>query len=336
MNVEKLPSGSYRVRKQIDGKRVSMIFDHKPTEREVQREVVEKMKTAKKTVHKQTRMTFRQAADKYCDAKKNVLKPNTYREYMKTCDRLDDWFTEMFIDEIEQIDIDKQINDLSATRSPKTVRNYHAFISAILGTFRPNMVIHTTLPQKRQNKAYMPSESDVKAIIKELEGTMFYIPMILASYGMRRGEICALTVDDIEGDIVHITKSLARDINNNWITDIPKTTESNRDIIIPMKLADMIREQGYVYKGHPNSITEKLYKVQKQLGIPKFSIHKLRHYFASVLSANNVPEADILALGGWNTEHVMKSIYRYSMLDKKEQAKRNAINSITNSLDFNS
>ena len=42
------------------------------------------------------------------------------------------------------------------------------------------------------------------------------------------------------------------------------------------------------------------------------------------MSALGVPEADILKLGGWKSDHVMKSVYRHSMMDKEEKAKREA------------
>ena len=60
--------------------------------------------------------------------------------------------------------------------------------------------------------------------------------------------------------------------------------------------------------------------------------NKLRHYFASEMSALGVPEADILRLGGWETDHVMKSVYRHSMIDKEEQAKREASRKFQNAL----
>ena len=43
-----------------------------------------------------------------------------------------------------------------------------------------------------------------------------------------------------------------------------------------------------------------------------------------MLSAPGVPEADILKMGGWETDHVMKLVYRRSMMDKEEKAKREA------------
>lgn len=103
-----------------------------------------------------------------------------------------------------------------------------------------------------------------------------------------------------------------------------KTTENTRNIIIPADLADKIKIQGYVYKGHSESITKHLEKVEDRLGIPRFPLHKLWHYFASQMSAMGVPEADILKMGGWETDHVMKSMYRHSMMEKEEQAKRAA------------
>ncbi len=111
-----------------------------------------------------------------------------------------------------------------------------------------------------------------------------------------------------------------------------KTTESTRDIIIPIELSDKIKNKGYVYKGHPNSITCYLFKAQDPLGIFRFSIHKLRHYFASEMSALGKPEADILRMGGWETDYVMKSVYRHSMMDKEENAKREASDKLQNAL----
>lgn len=99
-----------------------------------------------------------------------------------------------------------------------------------------------------------------------------------------------------------------------------------------MCLASGRYRQGYVYKGHPNTIYDCLKRTEKNLVIPYFSLHKLRHYFASQMSAMGVPEADILKMGGWETDHVMKSVYRHSMKDKEEQAKREAAENLRNAL----
>ncbi len=73
-------------------------------------------------------------------------------------------------------------------------------------------------------------------------------------------------------------------------------------------------------------------KLEKELDIPHFSLHKLRHYFASEMSTLGVPDADILRLGGWETDSVMKSVYRHSMMEKEENAKREAAEKLRNAL----
>lgn len=329
MKIEKLPSGSYRVRKMYKGKMYTVITDYKPTQKDALLLLSEKMKKAEK---KCEHMTFRAAAESYVEMKRNVLSPKTIKEYSEKVKRLPEWFCSIPVTDVSQTDINKLVNELSKDKSPKTVRDYHGFISSILGTFYPDLRISTTLPQKVKSEPYTPSQEDVKRILKEVEGSDYEIAITLACYGMRRSEICALTIDDIKGDIVCINKAMVQNDNNEWVIKTTKTTESTREIIIPTELADKIRERGYIYRGHPGRITKNLEKVEDRLGIPRFPLHKLRHYFASQMSALGVPEADILKMGGWETDHVMKSVYRHSMMEKEEQAKREAAEKLRSTL----
>ncbi len=329
MKIEKLPSGSYRIRKTYKGQVYTVVFDCKPT----QKEAVQAMaKELDKVQSAKTNMTFQKAAEGYVDMKRNVLSPRTIKEYSEVANRFPAWFCKLPVSDVTQIHINKLINEISKGRSPKTVSNYHGFVSAVLGTFCPNLRISTTLPQKIKSEPYTPSQEDVKRILAEVNGTKYEIPITLACYGMRRSEICALQLEDVDGDIVHINKALVLNEDKEWVVKTTKTTESTRDIIIPSNLAEKIQEQGYVYKGHPGSITKGLERIERRLGIPKFPLHKLRHYFASEMSALGVPEADILRMGGWETDHVMKSVYRHSMMDKQEQAKRDAAEKLRKAL----
>ncbi len=109
--------------------------------------------------------------------------------------------------DITALDVQEEINRMSKEHSPKTVRNYHGFISAVLGVFYPNLKLTTTLPQKIKHNPYIPSDKDVKRILEYTKDTEYEIPLILACYGLRRSEIYALTLDDIDGDCVHVTKA---------------------------------------------------------------------------------------------------------------------------------
>ena len=329
MKIEKLPSGSYRIRKMYKGETHTVIFDYKPTQKEAMQAMAAELDKVKCA---ETQMSFLRAAESYVDMKRNVLSPRTIKEYVEMARRFPEWFSSLSVSDITQVHINRLVNELSHDKSPKTVRNYHGFLTAILGTFYPSLRICTTLPQKLKNEPYTPSRGDVRRILAEAKDTPYEIPITLACYGMRRSEICALQIDDINGDTVHISKAMVLNENKEWIIKTTKTTESTRSIIIPAELAEKIQRQGYVYKGHPNSISDYLLKTEKRLGIPHFSIHKLRHYFASEMSALGVPEADILKMGGWGTDHVMKRVYRHSMMDKEEKAKREAAEKLQSAL----
>lgn len=329
MNIEKLPSGSYRASMMKNGKRYRITYETKPSKRQAESDLYEMI--SKEPDSPNHGMTFREAAEKYVDMKRNVLSPSTIRVYAKYCDWMPEWFPEIQIDKITQVEINKVVNEISANHSPKTVRNYHGFITAILATFRPQIKICTTLPQKRRNEPHIPSDEDVKRLLEALKNTDFYIPVVLACYGMRRGEICALTPDDIEGDVVHIRKTVAYGENNKKIIKTTKTTESERDIIIPVDIAEKIKQQGYVYQGHPNSITRHIQKTEKDLGIEEFTLHKLRHYFASKM-LTITDSKTVQALGGWRTDTVMKSVYAHSMKDEQEKAKREAVEKLNGSI----
>lgn len=321
MKVEKLPSGSYRVRKMYRGTNYTIVFDHKPTQKEVVESLAEKLNTVQE---KRRTLTFLDAAEEYIESKRNVLSPSTVRGYKNILRQLPPSFTGKNLWDITALDVQARINALAREKSQKTVRNYHGFISAVLSMFRPSLKLTTTLPQKVKNKPYIPSDEDVQRILEHAQGTRYEVPLVLACYGMRRSEIIALMPEDIDGDVVRIDKALVQDDRGVWKTKSTKTTAGTREIIIPEHTARRIREQGYVYKGGVSSISAYLSKTQDALGIPRFSIHKLRHYFASKLSAMQIPEADILKLGGWESDYIMKSVYRHSMMEKEEKAKRAA------------
>lgn len=327
MKIEKLPSGSYRVRKMYKGQVYTVIFDGKPTQKEAIKAISDEMGKIK-SLHES--MTFQVAAEKYIESKRNVLSPSTIRGYDTIIRQLSKTIMQKNIHDITNIDVQTEINRISKKCSPKTTRNYHGFISAVLKTFCPGLNLNTTLPQKVKSNPYIPSGEDIRRILKFAKGTQYEIPIILACYGLRRSEICALTLDDIDGDIVRINKAKVQNEKKEWIIKTTKTTASTREVTIPMDIVDKIRTQGYIYKGYPNSITCYLNKMQDILEIPHFSIHKLRHYFASEMSALGVPEADILKMGGWETDHVMKSVYRHSMMEKEENAKREATEKLRN------
>lgn len=304
MTIEQLPSGSYRITQKYNNKRYRVTVDHKPDKKEALQLLAEVMDGC------EVKGSFRAAALDYIKSRENILSPRTVREYYFYPDNLPKWFVDMPLFKIDANQVQKCVNELAADKSAKTIRNYHAFISAVLGMSKPNLKLKTTLPKLQKSEPYIPRREDLAAILKECEGSMFEVPILLACYGLRRGEICALNLEDLTDDnVIHVTKDMVANKEGEWVIKPPKTPTSVRNVPIDDYLADKIRAQGYIYKGHPGSISKHLARVQKKLGLEAFSLHKLRHLFASLLLDKGYNPKLVQELGGWASPDVINRRY---------------------------
>ena len=316
MNITKLPSGSYRLRQTINGRTYSVTVPYKPGKKEAFELIREKMTGANIL-----RKTFLECAHEYIDGKKHTLSPATLRGYESMLRSIPDSFKDKEIGSLTGWDVQVMIDRMTAEgKSPKTVRNFNGFVSAVFSVFCPETIIRTQLPQKLKNERPAPSDDAVKQILDAAAGTRYEVALRLACYGLRRSEICALSADDLNGNRLMINKAIVLNSDNQWITKTTKTTASTRAVYIDDDLAELIRERG-VYDGHPNNIYIYLQQVQDELGLERFSLHALRHYYATTMHSLGVPDADIMAAGGWKTDHVMKTVYRHEKDVETNQAK---------------
>ena len=328
MNIEKLPSGNYRVTQMYQGKRYRITVDHKPSQKEAVQLLAEAMDGC------EVKGTFQAACTDYINSKRNVLSPRTIREYEFYPNRLPKWFVKTPVSQIDAPVVQKCVNELAKELAPKTVRSLHGFISAVLGMAKPNLTLKTTLPRMEKAEPYIPSKNDVERLIEASEGTQYHIPIQLAFYGLRRGEICALEITDLDdNNILHINKDLVQTSSGEWIKKPPKTSTSTRDIPIDDSLAAEIRKQGYIFKGHPETITNFFRRTQDKLGMEHFSPHKMRHLFASILLDKGYDMKTIQGLGGWKGNETISKVYSHSLKLKDEEARKKIIEDIRGFLD---
>ena len=313
----------WRIRELYNGIRYTVTLDHKPTRREAQDLINERINNGQVS----TSDTFQKAAESYTELKSNILSPWTINGYNTILRALSDNFKNTKLSNLDGIAVQKEINKYSATHSPKSTRNAHGFISAVLKVYKPNMSLCTSLPQKAKFEPNTPSEDDIKRIIDAAAGSQYEIVFRLGCYGMRRGEICAITSADINGNMLKINKAKVKDGKTFIVRPMPKTTESNREIYIDDKLADMIRSKdGEIYPGNPDRINKRLTEIQKNLGIEHFRFHDLRAYYASMAHALGIPDAYIMANGGWSSPNIMNRVYKRAFAEKQAQANMSIAN----------
>lgn len=262
-------------------------------------------------------------AQSYIASKSNVLSPSTVKGYTSVLNSaISDDFKQKKMSHITQQDIQLLINNYAADHSPKSVRNLHGFVTAVFRQFRPQMKIYTTLPQKVENERYTPTEDDIKRILDESKNDhLYHIPFQLGIMGLRRSEICALTLDDIEGNTLTINKALVLNKENQWVVKTTKTVAGTRKIYIPDSLVSEVKQAGKIFEGWPNSLLVALNRYQDKLGIPRFRFHDLRHFFCSYAHSKGISDADIMASGGWASDYTMRQVYRHEMNARESQKK---------------
>ena len=312
MKIEKLPSGNFRVRHQVDGRRVSIVLPYKPSKKEASR-LIEEKRTGKDKL----KLTFDEAAKQYIEGKRNTLSPSTIRGYESLRKTIPDEFKSRQIGDLTSWDVQQYINDLSEKHKPKTVRNHHGFISSVFATFAPDTVLRTNLPQKIKKEIYIPTDEEIERIFEAVKGTQYEIPYRLAArYSLRRSEICALKPEDLEGRTLTINKAMVRDENYKWVIKTTKTESSTRTIELDLPLCKLIRTQNAIYDGDPRDLYEHLQNVLRELNITPFPFHVLRHYYVSTAHAMGFPSEVIRYTTGHKTDYVMKNVYLH---EKKEQ-----------------
>lgn len=328
MTIEKV-GRKWRISEQRDGVRYRVTVDHQPSKREASDLIHEKVMEAEPNICKKD--SFEYSCNKYIEIKSNVLSPSTIRGYRTIIRSMSDAFKRTPTAAITQELIQVEVNNYALNHSPKSTRNLHGFISAVLAVYRPRLNISTTLPQKRKYEAVTPLESQIEQILDAVAGTDYEIPYRLGIYGMRRGEICAITSADLTGNMLRINKSKVLNDRNEWIVKpFPKTTESEREIYIDDHLAAMIRERGTAFDDHPNRLNHHLHRLLKRLGLPAFRFHDLRAYYASMAHALGIPDKYIMAHGGWSSANIMDRVYKRAFADKQMEVDKNLGNFLGN------
>lgn len=307
MNITKISKDRYRVRETYKGKMYSKYYRYKPSQREALNDIHELI--SKDNIFSDDK--FSKCAELYIKSKQNILSPSTIRRYRVYMKSIPKQFLELNINEIDKVKLQTLVNDYTLSHNPKTTKCFYGFISSII-KFYTDKHYNIILPQLHKNNSYIPTQNDINNILKLAYNTPYEIPILLASYGLRIGEIMALTLEDIKDGQIQVNKTIVYDENYNQLVKPPKTTESNRMVNVPLYITDLIKQKKEIYKGCANALNRFLSKVQDTLNIKHFTIHKLRHFFATELHNRNVPSKYIQAMGGWATDNIMKSVYTHT------------------------
>ena len=314
MNIEQLPSGSYRIRQMYKGKLYLVTVPYKPTQKEALKLLADKMEDSPPPkVDKSP--TFDTYCTKFIESKEKNCSPATIRSYLTMQKGLSDDFKSMRLLDITSLDVQHELDAYGQNRQPKSVKNMYSLIHSVFALYRPSYKLTIKLPTIVKKAEYEPTTSDIKRIRQAIKGTRYQAVIELCILGLRRGEAVAVTSDDIdEHNVLTISKDIVQDKNEKYvIKNRPKTEDSIRRIPLSQDLADLIRTQGKAYEGDVHEVNVQLHRVQRALNIPEFRLHMLRHFCAAYLHKQRFTDEQIMAWMGYSSPDIMRSVYRYNL-----------------------
>lgn len=332
--IKQLPSGAYHAQvyshTDPDGKRRYESFtsyDYNQVLLEVAQFKADKKQDKIDRSLGKIKLTLGEAMNRYIESKSAVLSPATVRSYRTIVRNYLPILQTIPLDEITRDQVQVAINQEAISHSPKTVRNIHGFLTAVLQTYRPDFVLHTTLPQKKKPSISIPTEDEIKKLFEMTDGTDLYIPVLLAAVcGMRRSEIAALTWDrvDFKKGIIIINQALVLGDDHEFIEKTTKTTAGTRTIrMIPLVSSALQRHKaenptsdGYITI-RPDLISNRFYNLIRKSDLPNYRFHDLRHYTVSVMLSLNVPKNYIADYVGHETENMIDQVYGHIMQSRK-------------------
>ncbi len=314
---KKLPSGSYRVQlyigKDANGKRQYKSFTA-DTKKEAEYLAAQYGVTRREQTD--SKLTLKSAAERYIDSKRNVVSPSTIRGYNAILRNYAGDLMPLRITDITQEAVQISINKLAANHSPKTCRNVHGFISAVMGIYRPEFLLHTTLPQKEHNDIYVPDSAEVEKILKLAAGTINEIPVFLAAEcGLRASEISALKLENITDEYIYVKEANVLDEHNQEVTKQPKSWSGYRKIPIDYDTSAYLKSHAEGERICPRrgvAICNNWGKFREKHGLnSNLNFHALRHHYASKCLIIGIPQKYIAELMGHSSTDMIEKVYQH-------------------------
>lgn len=190
-------------------------------------------------------------------------------------------------------------------------------------------------PKKAREMSILTPEEMHRLLIQAKHDNYYELFLLEAATGMRRGEICGLKWDDInlQSGEINISRQAAV-VDGKISICTPKTKSSSRTIIIPPKVAGVLREykrnvfSEWVFPSpldnekprHPCSVTKILYKLLDRIGCKRVRFHDLRHTFATNAIASGMDIKTLSSIIGHISTETTVNIYTHLTDQMKQEA----------------
>lgn len=326
--MKKRADGRYSVSMMIDGKR--HYFYGK-----TRAEVYEKARKFKE-VQKHGPL-YSDAADEWWSRTVEKVSPSTARGYQAAFTRSKNYFKQP-VTEIRAADVSAFILDTITEYDLgfKAASSHLLVVRSVLsyavnrGYVDINVARDVTVPKDlRRTKRTAASSEEVERMKALPPSTMKTFAMLALYAGLRRGEIIPLRWSDVDLDAgtIRISKAVAYD---GWspVMKTPKTAASLAEVPILPQLDEYLRQirkkTGLVCpnrhgKIYANQQEQRDFWAWSSENDFHFTLHQLRHYFATALWESDVPPDEAQILLRHSSLGMTMNVYREIRKEKTER-----------------
>lgn len=197
-------------------------------------------------------------------------------------------------------------------------------------------------PRMHKSERTYLSATQVRVIIDHAQDERLWpLWVLIATTGLRVSEALGLAWSDIAPDTLTVRRKLVR-VGNEWRLDEPKSRRSQRTVMLIPAAQEALAEQrarqdaeradypqpidGLVFttpKGQPihsSNVLPSWYRTLARLGLPKVTIHDLRHSCATILLGAGVPLPVIAEILGHSTMRVTADLYTHIVPELRRDA----------------
>lgn len=280
------------------------------------------------------------------------LKPKTYDSYDQIINTsINPIIGETLIKDLKPDHIQKLISILTNEKklSPSTIKRIYSILNSALKQAVINELIYknpaefVSLPKQNPKlvEAFTLEEQSIFLEVAK-ESRLYPAFVINIDTGLRRGELLALTWDDIDFNVGEITisrnivnaKNRANSKYEIVVQDTTKTKSGLRKVPLTQRSMLLLKElklrqqklSNIVFCSEagthidPRNYNRTFTKIIKKSGLKNFSPHVLRHTFATRLFEQNVKSKTVSELLGHSNISITLNTYTHVMPDTKSEA----------------
>ena len=288
-------------------------------------------------------------------SRKNKVKKSTYANYKTLYENyLHERFGSMKADDLNLFLLNRFVDDMLTNGgkrglglSAATVQTVMILLKSVLeyGEVEyglPNAAKHISMPKTQTAEISVFSEFEIRRIrnCADLRNSIELGIVLTLFTGLRIGELCALTWEDIDiaEQLIYVRKTLFRIANQGHseqkttiVIDTPKSKSSLRDVPIPTFLLEPIARlkanqysQNYFLScssrpDEPRTYTERYKSFLRRIGVPYRNFHSLRHTFATQCVKSGVDVKTLSELLGHSSVKITLDRYVHSDMQLKRK-----------------